>query len=366
MNLEVAIRKRAGTFALQAEFALTGARVGIFGPSGSGKSTLMHLLAGLMQPESGHIRLNGTTLFDSARGINLRPEERRIGVVFQDIHLFPHMNVRRNLLYGRKRAKTADPRIDMDRITRILGIAGLLDRDIHMLSGGERQRVALARTMLACPRLILMDEPLSGLDAGLKMQIIPYLVRVFAECNMPLLFISHSLLEMRLMTDTVLVMDQGRIGQQLPTGELARPSWNSGHLNLIKLGRALRNGTLNAYQWGETRLILTNRGDHEENMYTLDSREIILCQRHPRASSARNILDCRVERIYPAGNRVLVDLQCSGNSLTAQVDPESVQELGLREGSAVVAAIKASAFAPLCDLPACPSSPPPARPAAAA
>ena len=164
MNLQVAVEKRFKNFALKAEFTVSGNRTGIFGPSGSGKSTLVYLLAGLLKPDQGTLLLDGQTLFDAGRHIHVPPEKRRIGVVFQQAHLFPHMSVRRNLLYGFKRIRPRDRKIAPDDLISVLGLDHLLDRSVSRLSGGERQRVALGRTILACPRLILMDEPLTGLD----------------------------------------------------------------------------------------------------------------------------------------------------------------------------------------------------------
>lgn len=223
MLLQVDVKKRIGGFELQVDCELAAEKCGVFGPSGSGKSTLMHILAGLLPPDEGRIVLDDTILFDSDAGINLPPQQRRIGVVFQQAHLFPHMNVRRNLLYGWQRTATARRQGTPEAIIEVLGLAPLLERRVTGLSGGERQRVALGRAMLACPRLILMDEPLNGLDQDLKMQIIAYLDRVLAEFGMPLLFISHSLQEMELMTDEVLVLGQGTVQQHLSIDELLRP-----------------------------------------------------------------------------------------------------------------------------------------------
>lgn len=347
MQLDVHLKKTVGDFQLDAAFTLSGNRTGIFGPSGSGKSTLMHLLAGLTTADSGHIRLDDTVIFDSSRRINASPEERRIGVVFQHAHLFPHMNVRRNALYGYKRSTKDNRRIEPDALFKVLGIDALLERNVVTLSGGERQRVALARTMLTCPRLILMDEPLSGLDEELKFQIIPYLNRVVTEYQIPLLFISHSLLEMRMMTEEVLVMEKGRIRQHLETEALAKTAWDTGrrgYLNLLSLGPSRPHHDLFSYDWGENRLILTEPGAAEENLFELDAREILLFKRHPEATSARNLLQCRVEQVYMSGNRARVELACGGEHLIAQIVPESVRELEIEKGCQVVAAIKASAF----------------------
>ena len=293
MELEVAVQKKLGAFRCTAEFNLAGDRIGIFGASGSGKSTLMHLLAGLLKPDCGRIRLGEAILFDSATGINVPPEKRRVGVVFQHSHLFPHMNVRRNLLYGWQRTPEQDRHLQPEAIIEALHLGHLLDRGVNLLSGGERQRVALARTVLTCPRLILMDEPLAGLDEELKSQIMPYLNKVFSSFDVPLLFISHSLLEMRLMTEQVLVVEDGQIVRQVTTEELAQSTWatpRQGYINLLRLGQPLPHGDLWAYQWGDVRLILTDYGENEENIFELDSREILLFKRHPEATSARNLL----------------------------------------------------------------------------
>ena len=228
MNLRVALQKSFAGFALNAAFATTSARLGIFGPSGSGKSTLVNLLAGLEEPDDGIIELDGETLYCAKRRINVPPERRRIAVVFQHAHLFPHMSVRRNLLYGYRRTPAARRRIDPGELIRVLDLEPLLARDATTLSGGERQRVALGRAVLASPRLLLMDEPLSALDEGLKYQIIPYLRKVFARFELPLLFISHSMNEMRLMTDEVVVLHRGEVELD-PAGSMGSTGASNEH-----------------------------------------------------------------------------------------------------------------------------------------
>jgi molybdate transport system ATP-binding protein len=347
MRLDIDVRKKQGDFVFHARFCLNGDRIGLFGPSGSGKSTLMHLIAGLRRPDHGHIRLDETVLFDSSMQINLPPEKRRVGVVFQHSHLFPHMSVRRNLFYGWKRTPEQERLVNADAIIEILNLGHLLDRGVNMLSGGERQRVALGRSVLTCPRLILMDEPLTGLDEELKSQIIPYLGRVFCQFGIPLLFISHSLLEMRLMTEQVLLVENGLAERLMATEELAQSSWGTprqGYANLLRLGKPTAHGDLWAYNWGGQRLILTEQGENEENVFELDAREILLFKRHPEATSARNLLPCTVRKIFTVGNRVRLELACGTARLIAQIVPDSVRELDIVEGRELVAAIKASAF----------------------
>jgi molybdate transport system ATP-binding protein len=344
MNLDVCVAKRLGDFSFASEFSLQCRRVGIFGPSGSGKSTLMHMLAGLLKPDRGHIRLGGETLFDAASGVHCPPDRRRIGVVFQHAHLFPHLGVQRNLLYGYKRLPRSERKIDPEALIEVLNLGPLLERQVTTLSGGERQRVALGRTVLSCPRLILMDEPLNGLDESLKYQIIPYLKKVFAEFDIPLLFISHSLNEMRLMTDHILEFANGRLSAQGCAHDLALRCIDNnatGYANLFELREPRPRNGLFAYPWGEQELLLTAEG---EGMYELSSREITLFKRHPEAISARNLLHCRVVNLREAGNRIAVELDCRGRQLVSQVVEDAAQDLGLQPGVEVFAAIKASGF----------------------
>ncbi len=347
MELDISVKKKIGDFQLNTKFSICGKRVGVFGPSGSGKSTIMSLLAGLLQADSGYIRLNGDVLFDSTLGINVKPDKRRIGVVFQHAHLFPHMNVERNLYYGWKRTSPGSLPITPQTFFSILGVDQLLTRNVTTLSGGERQRVALARTVLSCPRLILMDEPLTGLDEELKFKIIPYLKKVFSEFKIPLLFISHSMLEMRLMTEEVLVMEQGRVAKHIQTSELARSAWNdnrTGYVNIISLGPGTPCKDLFSYKWGNVDLILTDPGEGDENLFELNSNDIIVFKHVPEGTSARNVLKGIVKKINILGNRARIELQCGVNSLVVQIVPEAVAELEIKKGGELVAAVKASSF----------------------
>jgi molybdate transport system ATP-binding protein len=347
MNLEVCLEKRLGNFSFAAEFASRCRRIGLFGPSGSGKSTLLHMLAGLLKPDRGYIRLEGETLFDCNTKVNKPSDRRRLGIVFQHAHLFPHMGVRRNLLYGYKRIPREERRIDFDALVEVLNLGHLLDRGVGTLSGGERQRVALGRAVLACPRMLLMDEPLNGLDEGLKYQIIPYLKKVFTEFEIPLFFISHSLNEMRLMTDQVLELSNGRLCNQTTAHELAvrrMGTSRAGYINLLELHDPQPRGGLLVYRWGTEELVVAADKVEKVAMFELSSKDITLFKRHPEATSARNLLHCRVERLFDAGHRVGVELDCNGRHLVAQVMDEAVEDLALAPGREIFAAIKASAF----------------------
>lgn len=348
MRLEINVGKRLGTFSCRIDCCLESDSWGVFGPSGSGKTTLMNMLAGLVQPDHGRIVLDDEPLFDYRAGINHKPEKRRIGVVFQHAYLFEHLNVRNNLLYGMKRTPQQRRTIDPDHLFKALGLEHLLERRVTRLSGGERQRVALGRAMLASPRLILLDEPLTGLDRTLKFRIIPHLRKVFAEFSIPYLFISHSHQEMRLMTKDVLIMEQGRVARLTSSEELARStalSADRGYSNFLELENRQDCGNLLTYGWGTNRLTVIKTADAPESaVFSLSSRDIVLFKRHPQASSARNILVGTVRSTQFNDWLVQVELDCCGRTLIAEIVPQSMEELGIRTGTEIIIVFKASAL----------------------
>jgi molybdate transport system ATP-binding protein len=347
MKLSLNVRKSFGAFSLEVVSTVAGERIGIFGPSGGGKSTLVGMLAGLVKPDNGEIELDGDTLFSSARRIDLSPAKRRIAMVFQQHELFPHLNVRHNLLYGHKRCAPENRRIHLDRLIEVLQIGPLLERNVNNLSGGEKQRVAIGRAVLSNPRLLLMDEPLSALDDTLRFQIIDHLKAVSSEFGIPYLFISHSLLEMRLMADEVLGIEGGRVTGCGSPEELARQRLGSspvGYINLLELGRPTPSAGLFAYPWGNGGLLLSVDSGREGSLAELSSKDIILFKQHPEAISARNLLCCTVRSVFQSGRKTGVELACCGSVLIAEVVQDAVSELGIAPGGTVYAAIKASAF----------------------
>lgn len=346
MELIVEAKKSFGSYTLHANCALSGERIGIFGPSGGGKSTLVRLIAGLETAEEGTISLNGEILFSSHSRINLPPEERRIAIVFQNACLFPHMNVEKNLLYGMKRSGKGAGTIDLHRLLRILKLENLLARGVNCLSGGEKQRVALGRAILSNPRLLLMDEPLSALDDTLRFQIIPYLRSVSEEFAIPYLFISHSLLEMRLMTDQAMTVSGGVVAPPLPTEELARrtPSGDrSGYVNLLRLKNGEVRDGLHSYPFGNGRLSLWE-GATEPALFELAAREIMLLRGRAEAISARNLLECTIVKLFTLEERIGVELACGDARVVATVVRQAADELQLKVGEKIFAVIKASAF----------------------
>jgi molybdate transport system ATP-binding protein len=268
-------------------------------------------------------------------------------MVFQQHCLFPHLSVRNNLLYGYKRCPAEYRTIDFDALVDVLKLEGLLDRDVVNLSGGEKQRVALGRAILANPRLLLMDEPLSALDDSLRFQIIPYLRSVSEKFGIPYLFISHSLIEMRLMTDSALVFEKGVMVEQVSSEQLARNRMGSspvGYINLLDVGRPTETAGLFAYPWGAGQLLLSAGSESDKSTAELSSKDIILFKQHPEAISARNLLQCSVRSLFSSGRKIGVELDCAGNTLIAEVVQDAVNELGITAGSTVYAAFKASAF----------------------
>jgi molybdate transport system ATP-binding protein len=209
--LAVAVEKQLGALALAAQFQIAGGVTALFGPSGAGKTSLVNMIAGLLKPDRGSIVLGDTILFDQAEAINVPPHRRRIGYVFQEGRLFPHLNVRQNLDYGRRMSgRPRDPG-EFERIATLLGVTHLLQRRPRMLSGGERQRVAIGRALLMQPRLLLLDEPLASLDAGHKGEILPYLLRLRDQAAIPMVYVSHIAAELRQIATTVVQLEEGRV-----------------------------------------------------------------------------------------------------------------------------------------------------------
>lgn len=203
------VRVPLAEFTLEVNAELHGRVVGLVGPSGAGKTTLLDAIAGLVRPREGRVVFDDTVLSDAPSHTHLPTRARRMGYVPQDLALFPHLTVRHNLLYGHKPEQEAWPLFRFDHVVDVLEIGGLVERNVTQLSGGEKQRVSLARALLSSPRLLLLDEPLSSLDAALKAQIISYLRRVRDEFQMPMLLVSHDLGEIRQLCDGAFLLNRG-------------------------------------------------------------------------------------------------------------------------------------------------------------
>lgn len=213
--IHIQAQQRLGSLELAIDLvSTTNGVLALFGPSGAGKTSILNWLAGLNRPDSGSIRVNDRVLFDAAAGINLPPEDRDLGYVFQEPRLFPHLGVRGNLLYGwhlRRHHRRTRPEITFDQVVHLLGIEHLLDRRVHGLSGGEQQRVSIGRALLAQPQLLLMDEPLAAVDAHRKSEILPFIESLQAELSIPIVYVSHDPDEIMRIADQVALIVDGRL-----------------------------------------------------------------------------------------------------------------------------------------------------------
>ncbi len=209
--LAVDVEKRLGAFTLAVRFQAAGGVTALFGPSGAGKTTVVNIIAGLLTPDRGSIALDGQALFDAAAGVNVPPHRRRVGYVFQEGRLFPHLSVRQNLDYGRRMSGHPRDEREFARVAALLDIGHLLNRRPRKLSAGERQRIAIGRALLMQPRLLLLDEPLAALDAARKREILPYLVRLRDEARVPMVYVSHSAAELRRIGENIVRLEAGRV-----------------------------------------------------------------------------------------------------------------------------------------------------------
>ncbi|MCF8137897.1 MAG: molybdenum ABC transporter ATP-binding protein [Desulfotignum sp.] len=210
--VDVCVQKQQGGFFLDVAFAAEQAGVtALFGHSGAGKTSVVNMVAGLSRPDRGRIIIGDRCCYDGEKGIHLPPEKRRIGYVFQEARLFPHLNVRANLTFGMKRLKPADRIVECDQVVALLGIASLLKRRPARLSGGEKQRVAIGRALLCSPNLLLMDEPLASLDQARKEELLPFIRTLSARFKIPVLYVSHQMDEIEYVADRLVFLENGRV-----------------------------------------------------------------------------------------------------------------------------------------------------------
>jgi len=350
--LAIDVKKRQGAFALDVAFAAPSAAVALFGRSGCGKTTLVDLVSGLLAPDSGRIELDREVLFDSARGIDVAPERRRVGYVFQDPRLFPHYSVRGNLEYGARRTR-APPRIDFDRVVELLALGALLERRPRELSGGERQRVAIGRALLAQPRVLLLDEPLASLDVERREEVLPYLERLRDELKIPLVYVSHQFEEVLRIATFVVLMDRGRVVAQ---GDVASISLNPALRELIgddAIG-AVVDGRVVAID-AKTRFAEVAIGNGRVNIagealavgqpvrLQLLARDLILALEVPRGLSVRNRLRGVVASVADDGHDAsLVRIDIGGAQVIARITVQATEELALREGTLVWVLVKSA------------------------
>ncbi len=352
--IEVSVAHRLGAFSLDAGFASDGRLTALFGRSGSGKTSLVKVISGLIRPQEGRVVIDGRVMVDSAAGVFVPKHKRRIGYVFQEARLFPHLSVRQNLLYGRWFApKAEDGSSRLDDVLDLLGIGHLLQRQPGALSGGEKQRVAIGRALLAKPRLLLMDEPLASLDEERKAEILPYIERLRDGFGIPIVYVSHSIAEVARLATHLVILDQGKVSMSGPTAELmSRPDVpilsTSAEAGAILDARVLRHEPGHALTILETaagRLQIARRNVPEGTALRVRivASDVMLSLKPLDGISALNVLPGRVSAIgapHRDGGALEVRLDCNGVGLLARLTVKSAEQLRLKPGSPVYAVIK--------------------------
>jgi molybdate transport system ATP-binding protein len=350
--LDLHVVKRQGGFLVDAAFVSPDVGVtALFGRSGAGKTSVVNMAAGLVRPDEGRIVVNGRVLFDGGRGIHVPPEKRRIGYIFQDGRLFPHLTVAANLTYGMQLTPRAERRVTLDAVVELLGIGHLLGRRPARLSGGEKQRVAIGRALLTSPALLLMDEPLASLDRGRKAEVLPFLSRLVGELSVPILYVSHSLGEILNLADTMVLMDEGRVAAAGPVEALmSRP-------DLQRLAGGEGPGTV----------VATTVAAHEDGMSRLGfpggflwvpkiraavgsrvrvriaARSVAIALEPPHHTSFQNVLPGRVAAVTGRPGE-MADVRVEvGFPLLARITPRALRSLDLTPGKPVYAMVKSAA-----------------------
>ncbi|CAH1671689.1 molybdenum ABC transporter ATP-binding protein [Chelatococcus asaccharovorans] len=356
MSIDIDVTHRFGAFRLAARFTGGAGVTALFGRSGSGKTSLINIIGGLLRPDRGRVVIDGVTLVDTDRGIFVQKHRRRLGYVFQEARLFPHMSVRRNLLYGRGFVPAGE-RIAMEPIVAMLGIGHLLERRPAGLSGGEKQRVAIGRALLASPRLLLMDEPLAALDESRKGEILPYIERLRDEMRLPIVYVSHSVAEVARLATTLVVLNAGEVAaagpaaevmQRLDLSPLTGPEGTGAVIDGTVAAQDERYGlTLVATPAGELRIPSVAKPVGAPVRLHIRARDVMLADRRPEGLSALNIIAGVIAEIgSPVGAAVEIRLDCQGVPLVARLTRLSLDRLGLAPGRTVFAVVKAVSFLP--------------------
>jgi molybdate transport system ATP-binding protein len=350
MSLDVDVDHRRGAFRLQARFSAAPGLTALFGRSGSGKTSLVNIVGGLIRPDRGRVTIDGQTLVDTERSLVVPAHRRRIGYVFQDSRLFPHLSVRRNLLYGRWFARgSGGATAELGAVIELLGIGHLLERHPDSLSGGEKQRVAIGRALLARPQLLLMDEPLASLDEARRVEILPFIERLRDEAGVPILYVSHSVAEVARLATTVVILSEGTVTAVGPVQDIL-PMADAADGGAVLEARIVRHD--------ETfHLSVLESGAGELQVPRLEApvgapvrayiraRDVMLSLQRPEDISALNVLAGRVVSIVPTSNaQADVRLDCNGAILSARLTAKSVDRLTLAPGHAVYAIVKSVSF----------------------
>ncbi len=322
----------------------------LFGPSGGGKSTILRCLAGLERPDEGMIRFGDESWFEAKKRIFLTPQKRDIGYLFQDHALFPHMRVKSNIAYGLNGLSKEDKRKKVAEMLDLFGLRGTEQRFPHQISGGQQQRVALARVLVRRPRLLLLDEPFSALDAPLREEIRPELRRILKQFNIPVLLVTHDRNEVIALGDGVIVVDEGQIRQTGAVHEVFNRPADMSVARIVGMetvvpGRVARSQDgLATVVIGDKELVaVSSAGVGDEVEACIRAADVILQKGGSYSASARNRLDVRVQSVVSDGALVRVALE-AGFPLTALVTHPACEELGIQPGAILTVLIKAPAI----------------------
>ncbi len=354
MSLSVDIRHAMGAFRLNVTFEAPDGVTVLFGRSGSGKTSVVNAVAGLLAPDAGRIVLEGRVLFDSTARRNVPVHRRRLGYVFQEGRLFPHLTVRENLLYA-DRVTGSGAAAGLNRVVDMLGVAHLLDRRPGALSGGEAQRVAIGRALLSDPVMLLMDEPLAALDGARKAEILPYLERLRTEAGVPILYVSHNVSEVARLATHVVVLEDGAVVKAGASGAMLADPGVARIMGVRDAGAVLQARVLRHSGDGLTELAFSGgilclpeveAPVGSDLRVRILAQDVMLAIEAPRGISALNILPVTVLALRRGqGPGVMVQLRAGSDTLLARITRRSAEALALREGSACFAVLKSVAVA---------------------
>ncbi len=352
--LDFDVRVERAGFSLQAAGSFGPGVTAVFGPSGAGKTTLLGAIAGSVSPTEGRISLFNRSLVSTSDGVNLPPERRRVGFVYQDSALFPHMTVEKNIAYGHNLTPEKRRRLNPTDIADLLAISHLLQRRPRELSGGEKQRVALARTLATSPELLLLDEPMSALDMRLRGIVLGYLKLVHRELKMPMVYVSHSISEVLAIADAAMILDHGRVQAfDAPRRLLNRISSTEGDVRDLTVDNILEGQIIEAHTSGEAGKVKIGTAEltvptgqrqfGERVVVAIGAQEIIIATERPVGISARNVLNATIRSVDGEGPRRVVTVDC-GTEMMAEVTAAAMDELGLEVGRDVYLVIKSSSI----------------------
>jgi molybdate transport system ATP-binding protein len=355
MTIEVDVAHQLGVFALEVRFTSQGRLTAFFGQSGAGKTSLVNVIGGLIRPDRGRIAVDGTTLVDTASGIFVPPHRRRVGYVFQEGRLFPHLTVRQNLMFGRWFRPPHERKVQLETVLDLLGISHLLQRRPGALSGGEKQRVAIGRALLASPHLLLMDEPLAALDDARKTEILPFIERLRDEANVPIIYVSHSLAEVSRLANTIVVLRNGRVAavgdpaEVLSRTELVPQEAveEAGAVIEARISQHDIQFGLTALQSkaGLLRVPYLDLSIGTVVRVRIRARDVMIANARPVGLSALNVLAGKVIELKKSGETTVeVTIDCNGVKLWARLTRKSVETLGLASELEVYAILKSVAL----------------------